>query len=106
MIPNKYTSDKCPNCQSFSNRFCGTVSLSVTHLMPLKFRIVFMSSGRVFGSGHRKLSVTGTMFFFPARAVTISCRIYERYVKSRTDTECPRRHGMSTLVRDRGIWEK
>lgn len=54
--------------------------------MPLKLRMVFMSSGREFGSGHMKLSVTGTMFFFPARAVTISCRIYERYVKSQTGT--------------------
>lgn len=52
-----------------------SVSLSVTHLMPLKLRMVFMSSGRELGSGHMKLSVTGTMFFFPPRAVTISCRI-------------------------------
>lgn len=45
--------------------------------MPLKLRMALMSSGRDMGSGHRKLSVTGTMFFLPARAVTISCKMDE-----------------------------
>lgn len=49
--------------------------LSETHLMPLKLRMDLMSSGRDMGSGHTKLSVTGTMFFLPPNAVTISCKI-------------------------------
>lgn len=47
----------------------------MTHLTPLKLRMALMSSGRDVGSGHEKLSVTGTMFFLPFRAVTISCEI-------------------------------
>lgn len=47
----------------------------MTHLTPLKLRIALMSSGRDNGSGHVKLSVTGTMFFLPFKAVTISCKI-------------------------------
>lgn len=47
----------------------------MTHLTPLKLRIALMSSGRDNGSGHVKLSVTGTMFFLPLKAVTISCKI-------------------------------
>lgn len=47
----------------------------MTHLTPLKLRMALMSSGRDIGSGHVKLSVTGTMFFLPFKAVTISCEI-------------------------------
>lgn len=51
----------------------------MTHLMPLKLRIALMSSGKDMGSGHIKLSVTGTMFFLPARAVTISCKVNDHF---------------------------
>lgn len=47
----------------------------MTHLTPLKLRMALMSSGRDIGSGHVKLSVTGTMFFLLFKAVTISCEI-------------------------------
>lgn len=44
------------------------------HLMPLKVSTACMSSGRSWGSGHSKPSMTGTMFLPQLKAVTISCR--------------------------------
>lgn len=44
------------------------------HLMPLKVSTACMSSGRTWGSGHSKPSMTGTMFLPQLKAVTISWR--------------------------------
>lgn len=44
------------------------------HLMPLKVSTACMSSGRSWGSGHSKPSMTGTMFLPQLKAVTISYR--------------------------------
>lgn len=58
----------------------GLNSTAVTHLMPLNLRMGLMSSGRDMGSGHKKFSVTGTMFFFPAKAVAISCKSHDHFI--------------------------
>lgn len=44
------------------------------HLMPLKVSTACMSSGRAWGSGHLKPSMTGTIFLPQLKAVTISWR--------------------------------
>lgn len=47
-------------------------TLAPPHLMALKLSTACMSSGRAWGSGHSKLSMTGTMFLRYFKAVAIS----------------------------------